>query len=177
MGYAVEMYFDETTENKIKRYFKLLSDLGLSKTIYEMGTRPHISLAVYNEVDLNNLSEKLQEFLNDQKPIKLSFVSISIFPTEPSTVFLAPSLSEELLKIHRDYHDFTKEFLKAEWTYYLPNHWIPHCAIAVEISKQKAANIVDVILKDFSQFDFFIEKVGIVEFWPLKEMRTFSLKD
>ena len=176
MGYAVEMFFDEQTESKIRGYFKLLFDLGLSKTIYETGTRPHISLAVYNEVDLDKFTEKLKVFLKDKEPLKLGFVSISIFPTEPSTVFLTPNSSDELLRFHYDYHNFMDEFLKTEWGYYLPNNWVPHCAIAVEVPKQKAADIIDEILKDFNQFHFYIEKIGIVEFRPVKEIKTFSLK-
>jgi hypothetical protein len=106
MGYAVEMFFDERTENKIRGYFKLLSELGLSKTIYDIGTRPHISLAVYSEVDLNQLSKKLKEFLKNKEYLHLYFVGISVFPTEPSTVYLAPNFSDELRELHNEYHDF-----------------------------------------------------------------------
>lgn len=51
MGYAVEMFFDEDSENRIRQFFKLLYDLGLAKTMYELESRPHISLAVYSEID------------------------------------------------------------------------------------------------------------------------------
>lgn len=77
--------------------------------------------------------------------------------------------------LHRDYHECMADFLKEEWSYYLPNKWVPHCAIALEVSKQKVAEIIKEILKDFDQFQFSIETLGIVEFRPVRELKTFSL--
>ena len=50
MTYAIEMYFDKETEEKIMSLAKKVADAGLSTKYLEWKTRPHITLAVFNDV-------------------------------------------------------------------------------------------------------------------------------
>lgn len=176
MGYAVEMFFDKASEDKIKSYFKRLHDLNLSKILYELNSRPHISLAVYNEINLQKFQKEFIQFIENRESMKLSFESLGIFPTQPGVVYLAPSLNNELWEFHREYHEYMDKYIKNEWTYYLPNRWVPHCAIAVDVPKQSVSKIIDEILNDFHQFDFHIEEIGIVKFRPVEEIEVFTLR-
>ena len=88
MGYAVEMFFDKKSENAIRGYWENLHNNHLSMSMHESGNRPHISLAVYNNVDAVLLSEKLYKFLIGRKTVKLRFESISVFPTDPAVILL-----------------------------------------------------------------------------------------
>ena len=58
----------------------------------------------------------------------VTFPSVGIFPTN-GTVFLAPTVTNELLKLHHSYHDYFKTFHNPN-SYYVPGKWVPHCTIA-----------------------------------------------
>ncbi len=175
MGFAIEMFFDKSTECAILEYWKSLYDTDLSKVLFELGGRPHITLAVYNDVDVNKLRDKLAIFLEERKALKLRFESVSVFPTDPSVVFLAPGMTDSLRDIHREYHNIMQDFSVNEWEYYLPNKWVPHCAIAMEVPRENVSSVVGHIMSKIYQFDFTIEEVGIVEFRPIRHLETFKL--
>lgn len=51
MKYAVELYFDPETEEKMTSLARRVADEGLSTRFLEYGTRPHLTLACFNDVD------------------------------------------------------------------------------------------------------------------------------
>ena len=51
MVYAIEMYFDKETEEKIMSLAHKIADSKLSTKYLEWKTRPHVTLAVFNDVD------------------------------------------------------------------------------------------------------------------------------
>ncbi|GAB6508929.1 hypothetical protein CN971_00530 [Bacillus thuringiensis] len=70
------------------------------------GVEPHITIADYNELDVHLYTEKLGEFVAIQENMDaVTFPSVGIFPTN-GTVFLAPIVTDELLKLHHSYHDY-----------------------------------------------------------------------
>ena len=48
MRYAIEMYFDKETEEKIMRLAQKIADAGLSTKYLEWKTRPHVTLAAFD---------------------------------------------------------------------------------------------------------------------------------
>ena len=69
MTYAIEMYFDKETEEKIMSLAKKVADAGLSTKYLEWKTRPHITLAVFNDVDEDRCTELLEMFAKAHKAI------------------------------------------------------------------------------------------------------------
>ena len=51
----------------------------------------------------------------------VTFPSVGIFPTN-GTVFLAPTVTNELLKLHHSYHDYFKTFHDNPNSYYVPEN-------------------------------------------------------
>ena len=51
MQYAIEMYYDEVTENAICNLAFQIAENGISSKFLEWKTRPHITLACFNDVD------------------------------------------------------------------------------------------------------------------------------
>ena len=62
MRYAIEMYFDKETEEKIMRLAQKIADAGLSTKYLEWKTRPHVTLAVYNDIDVDRCAQLLQKW-------------------------------------------------------------------------------------------------------------------
>lgn len=51
MGYAVELYFDPQTEQKIKDLRQILTVVDIPSKLGGSGDRPHISVAGFSTVD------------------------------------------------------------------------------------------------------------------------------
>jgi 2'-5' RNA ligase len=62
MKYAIEMYFDQNTEDKIMSLAQKVADYGFSTKFLEWKTKPHVTLAIFNDVDEQRCIELLQEF-------------------------------------------------------------------------------------------------------------------
>ena len=51
MQYAIELYFDPATEQKLSALAQRVADEKLSTKFLEWKTRPHLTLACFNDVD------------------------------------------------------------------------------------------------------------------------------
>ena len=51
MKYAVELYFDQETEKKLSALAQRVADERLSTGFLAWKTRPHLTLACFNDVD------------------------------------------------------------------------------------------------------------------------------
>lgn len=67
MQYAIELYYDEDTENKLFQLSEGIADKKISTKFLEWKTRPHLTLACFNDVDELLCIEKIK---NLQKVIK-----------------------------------------------------------------------------------------------------------
>ena len=67
MKYAIELYFDEKIEKRLLDMAQKVADEKISTRFLEYKTRPHITLACYNNVDEEICIEKLK---NLQEVIK-----------------------------------------------------------------------------------------------------------
>ena len=102
-GYAVEMYFDSADEQRVCDLIDQLSSRGIRSSL-PAAARPHVSLAVFDRVDVERMSAALREFARDCPALRLCLASIGRFPTDEGVVFLAPVVTSELLELHAKLH-------------------------------------------------------------------------
>jgi hypothetical protein len=65
MGYSIELYFDPRFEEKIRRLWNDLAESGVPSILHQIGSRPHLSLAVLEnipEVQVSNLLARENTF-------------------------------------------------------------------------------------------------------------------
>ena len=55
-GFAVELYFDFEMENTIRGFREKIYAAGVDPVSGKMGDRPHVSLAVFNKVDMHHVN-------------------------------------------------------------------------------------------------------------------------
>ncbi len=177
MGYAIVLYFDENSEIIIRDMWKLLYDNNINKLMHDSNSRPHITLAIYDEdlYDLDNFINSVEDYAKTLKPFKLIVSNIGMFNTNEGVAFLAPKVTGELLDIHYKLYEGLKQYAEFAWNYYIPDNWIPHCTIAIELSKEKLLQSIEVLSDIFSPFDITIEKLGIVKFSPVEYVSIFDL--
>ena len=68
MKYAIELYYDKETEQKLFNLAKRVADEKLSTKFLEWKTRPHLTLACFNDVNEVKCIQQLKNFAQTHKP-------------------------------------------------------------------------------------------------------------
>ncbi|SCM94161.1 Uncharacterized protein BWINRASL_01934 [Bacillus mycoides] len=159
--YAIIATFDRLFINKITELQNELTNLIGTNQL--AGVEPHITLADYNELDVNLYTEKLEGFVAIQENIAtVTFPSVGTFPTN-GTIFLAPTITDELLRLHHSYHDYFKTFHDIPNSYYVPGKWIPHCTIANGLNSNQFLSVMDYIYEKIDVTIASIEKLKLIK--------------
>lgn len=133
--YAIVGYLDSETESCFRKVWKDLSENDITQYGVETkGKRPHITIADYDNLDKEEFVELLNKFYENKSKVVLHLNILGTF-VNTGTLFLAPTLSNELLDFHRSHHDYFKAFNENENSFYLPGKWSPHCTIASRLSE------------------------------------------
>lgn len=159
--YAIIATFDCVCTNKIRELQNELTNIIGTNPL--AGVEPHITLADYNELDVNLYTEKLEEFVVFQENIAaVTFPSVGTFPTN-RTIFLAPTITDELLRLHHSYHDYFKVFHDNLQSYYVPGKWVPHCTIANGLNSNQFLSVMEYIYEKFDVTLASIEKLKLIK--------------
>ena len=174
MTYAIEMYFDKETEDKIMNLAQMVADASLSTKFLEWKTRPHVTMAVFNDVDENRCIDLLKDFVNGIKVIPAFLDSVAMF-NDTKVIFLNPTMTKSMYLLHADLHEKLKEFDTRGWEWYLPDGWVPHCTIALNGEDDEAVfyKTSELILREFKKLQGTFISLGLVKItFPVEEIAT-----
>ena len=170
MGYAVEMFVRDSESHPIRELF-----VASGSVLAKIGTSPHVSLAVFQEVDVNKLTEIVERFAAETAQLTLRFSSLGIFPGTQNAVFLAPVVTTGLLHLHEALHNHLSEAGVSSDTRYQPGSWVPHCAITVEEALERSLKTLRLAHDCNLLGEYAIEQIGIVRYRPVERVKTFKL--
>lgn len=88
MIYAIELYFDKKTEEKIMNLPREIAEKGISKRYLEWQIRPYITLGLFNYINIENCDKLLEELARQVKSLPAHLSSIGIF-NNSKCVFLS----------------------------------------------------------------------------------------
>jgi 2'-5' RNA ligase len=127
------------------------------------GNRPHVSLAVYNEIPNSaDFAEKFSAFFIGRRKIHFHMEAIGSFPAS-GTCFVSPTVTENLFKLHKGFHDEFSDFKELASRYYFPDKWIPHCTLATQLTRDKLATALNYCSARFESLVGIFESAGFVE--------------
>ncbi|HEV8290701.1 MAG TPA: 2'-5' RNA ligase family protein, partial [Tepidisphaeraceae bacterium] len=175
MGFAVEMYFDEKTEKTLRDLRKTLTEAGIRPVLDEMGDRPHISLAVFSQVDVDVLLEELEKFAGETRAMPMTLSAIGAFATAEAVLFLTPAITQELLDVHWDFHQMLGDLKMHPHAYYQPDRWVPHSTIAQNVEEGMVGKAFDVLRKSFKPISGKLVEMGLVRFRPVESLGCYQL--
>ncbi|MGG0150753.1 2'-5' RNA ligase family protein [Bacillus mycoides] len=159
--YAIIATFDCVSTNKVRELQNELTNIIETNEL--AGVEPHITLADYKELDINLYTKRLEEFVAFQENIStVIFPSVGTFPTN-GTIFLAPTITDELLRLHHSYHDYFKVFHDNLQSYYVPGKWVPHCTIANGLNLNQFLSVMEYIYEKFDVTLASIEKLKLIK--------------
>ena len=170
MGFAVEMYFDEKTEKSLRDLRKILTDAGVKPVLDEIGDRPHISLAVFSQVDVDVLLEEVEGFAKETRPLPLTLGAIGAFATADAVLFLTPAITQDLMDVHWDFHQLLGDLKMHPHAYYQPDRWVPHSTVAQNVEEGMVGKAFDVMRKSFKPISGKLVEMGLVRFRPVESI-------
>ena len=172
MKYAIEMYFDRETEGKIMALAQKLADSQLTTKFLEWKTRPHVTLAVFNDVDEEKCVALLRDFVQGREAHPAFLDSVGMF-NDTKTVFLNPTMTKRMYQLQAELHDALKVFDTKGWEWYLPDGWVPHCTVALNSGDGEAAfyKTSELILREFRKMEGMYVSLGLVKItFPVEEI-------
>ena len=92
-------------------------------------------------------------------------ISLSILGTfiGTGTLFIAPTLSNELISFHVNHHNHFIEFNKNKNSFYLPGKWSPHCTIASRLDENKMIQAFRYCKSNITKIDATISEIALIE--------------
>ena len=168
VGYAVELYFKSGESETIHRLFKTTNSI-----LADIDAKPHISLAVFDEVDIPRLCVILHEFAARLEPLTIRFSYIGLFPGTENIVFLAPVVTESLISAHAMLHRYLADADMKCHSYYLPGAWVPHCTITAEELLAQATETIQKIHSAQVLGEYHFDSIHLVKFRPVVSLASF----
>lgn len=177
MQYAIELYYDEKTERKLMDLAQKIADEKISTKFLEWKTRPHLTLACFNDVDEADCMEKLKEFADSHKVMPAYIGSLGMF-NDTKTIFVSPVMNQGMYQFQRELHESLADFDVSGWEWYCPGRWVPHCTIALTGDDKEDAffRASDLLLRNFEKICGGFTSVGLVKItFPVEEIFTINL--
>lgn len=177
MKYAIELYYDKETEQKLFNLEKRVADEKLSTKFLEWKTRPHLTLACFNDVNEVKCIQQLKNFAQTHKPMPAYIGSIGMF-NDTRTIFASPVMNDSMYQFQRELHKCLQDFDTTGWEWYCPNSWVPHCTLALtkEDDEEVFYKASDLILHEFRKISGKFVSVGLVKIsFPVEEIYTIEL--
>lgn len=115
--YAVELYYDAETEKNLFHLAQRVADENLSTKFLEWKTRPHLTLACFNNVDEQKCIEQLKKFAQNHKRLPAYVGSIGMF-NDTKTIFASPIMNKSMYQFHKELHEYLNEFDTTGWKWY-----------------------------------------------------------
>ncbi len=167
MPYAVELALDPMSAAVVSRAWRELADAGIGY-MAGAGARPHVSLGIWDGLDLDGARTALERFADETPPVPLTFASVGLFPRV--AVFLAPTVTAELRDLHAGFHRRFGQLGRAAWEYYRPGVWVPHCTLALDLAPDQFGSALTIAARLPLPLESRLVEVGIVEFRPVKQL-------
>lgn len=160
MPYTIELQLNRATEAKFLKHWDILRDEGVTDLSYRLGYRPHITLAMYREIDEAKTIAKLERFIAREAAIPVEFRHITV---AGSSFICQPNENVPLRKFHARFEKiFGKSFRDIDHA----GIWMPHCTIGMEAPVEKIGHAVDKLLPVWTPISGTLNRLALVKFRP-----------
>ena len=178
MQYAIELYYDPATEKELFRLAKCVADAGLSTGFLAWQTRPHLTLACFNDVDEEACAEQLRAFAQEHPVMPAYIGAIGMF-NDTRTIFASPVMHRGMYRLQAEVHECFRDYDTTGWEWYTPDRWVPHCTLALTRDDEDSVfyRASDLLLHEFRKLSGEFVAIGLVKVTcPVQELCTAALR-
>ncbi len=134
---------------------------------------PHITLAIYDDLDVEVAAAALGKVAAEQNSLKLVFEQLDYFRLPRFVVWARPNEDETLLKLHQKLHSLIDPRDCHE--HYRPGTWIPHCSVATDIPLERVGAALAQQAEPFEPFEVVFNSIDYLEFPPVRVLHSVAL--
>jgi hypothetical protein len=175
MGYSIELYFEAAFEQHIRAIWERLAQARIPSFYQRMGGRPHLTLAVCEQVDEPLLCETLTTFADSLSSCSVNFPAVALIPGSLSMVYLVPVVSAAVRHMHQALYDLLHQHGSPPYPRYAPDCWLPHCPISKELSYADAIATLDICGAHHPTMATRIEELGLLRIRPSRPIQAWKL--
>lgn len=172
--YLISIYFDKQTEKRLQNLINRVSEATGNTFMLDNQVPPHITVASIETKQEAAVIEQLDRLAAQMHQGTIQLVSIGAFL--PQVIYVEPVLNEYL---HNLSVRLTDDFSKIENTicspYYQPFHWLPHCTIGKQLSKEQMVEAYRVLQNHFVPIEGKVVKLGIAKTNPHRDIKVWEL--
>lgn len=175
MVYAIELYFDKETEEKLMSLARGIEGTGIKNRYLDWGTRPHITLGLFNDIKVDECNKLLKEIADKMKSFPAKMSSIGVF-NNTGCVFISPVINEGLFELQRRVHEVFSFCDHTGFEYYLPGSWVPHCAVMLgDSDNDDLSKAAKYVIENYEPVEGSFCEVSFVEItMPVKEHHSYK---
>jgi hypothetical protein len=178
MPYAIVAYFDKDSDQTIKNIWKLLAEADVCDYLHKSENNPHIKLGMYDELMVAEAQAILEDLSKTTNRLKVHFKNIGIYPNEKPIVFLDISVTSAILDLQKQVQAlFTHYSHEIGSNYFDEGIWKPDCFLTMSIEQARLQKAIDVIMHMNLPFEGFIERVGLIEFHPARQIFSYPFME
>ncbi|MBX3084626.1 MAG: 2'-5' RNA ligase family protein [Anaerolineae bacterium] len=177
MAHAVEMYFDEATDSAVRGMWQSIAATGVPSAMLAGGYRPHVTLAVYDDLkDDGWFASTLEVLAGVAPPVSLTLSSYGIFPGAEGVLFLGVTVTDALCELHGTFHTWFTDYQSSSRAHYAPDQWVPHCTLALGLSLDEMAKALQACQGCPLPLTAQVTAFGLVEVSPIsyREIAVFA---
>lgn len=174
MDYAIVLYFDKVSEEKIQTMIEEAARCSGNNYMINTKIPPHITISSITSNDEQMLLEKMEILVKGLRCGEVYWASMGVF--NPYVLFLSPVLNEFLQKSCEFVNNELLSVAKAgDNGNYVPFSWVPHTAIACKLEHNELIKAFELLQNSFKPFGGMVNKVALAKCNPYKEIRTYNL--
>ena len=177
MPTAILLYFDPLSEQRIRGLWQQLARDGVSNDLPASGIRPHLTLAVFDKLDCLPCEKVLARFAQRTRHLDLSAAHFGVFYQPEVTLFLAPTPTGSLLDFHAALHRSLKTHAHNSWQVYQPDSWVPHCTLAMNLSREKITPALASCSSMALPVALHATQIAAADFLPLTDLFRYDLME
>ena len=161
----------------MRSLWDILESNGVPSILQRIGSRPHLSLMVFNNCNVDHFSSLLDIGVNGICTFPITFPAFSITFGSQFSIFLTPTINQKLIDIQKRLYNLFAENGYYTQKHYEPHNWLPHCSISKELSHTDVLKTLEVCLSAAPAKETLVTDVGFIEFRPRKVIKTIGLTD
>ena len=160
MPYTIELQLNPAAEAEFLRHWETLREDGVSDLLFRLGYKPHITLAMYREIDEAAMIAKLETFAASETAIPIEFPNVS---ADKGAIFSQPRENASLREFHAR---FEREFGKSFRDIDQADIWMPHCTIGMELATDKVGMTVGRLLESWAPISGIADRIALLKVRP-----------
>jgi len=175
MPFAVEMFFDENADKRVRDVWGDLAQAKVNSSMIDGGYRPHVTLGVFEGYTSPEFENEFRLFTEKHNPFSVKFDYLGVFPRPEGVVYFGAVVTGQLLSVHGEFTRHFTPLMMGVRPYYLPGSWVPHCTLAHGLSLAAIPAAVEVCSRSTLPITAEVKEIGLVQIPKHQEVLTCAL--